>query len=589
MLSGGTYSTKPDAPTIGAATATSTTTATVSYTAPAKDGGATITSYTATSSPGSITGTLTQAGSGTITVSGLTTGTAYTFTVTATNSVGTSDASSASNSITTYLAPANTVAPVVSGTATVGQTLSSTTGTWNGIPTPTFGYQWQRAGSNISGATSSTYTLVEADYANTIRCVVTATNAVSAVSANSNATASVAGNAPVNTVAPSVSGTATRGQTLSSTTGTWTGVPTPTFGYQWQRSGSNIGATSSTYTLVTADVGNTIRCVVTATNAVSAVSANSNATGSVAAQVPGAPTSVSATATAYNTASVSFSAPADNGGATITSYSVSGGGSGSGASSPITVTGLSGSTSYTFTVTASNSAGAGPASGASNSITTSAAPPSTIGQSYGGGYYAGSISTSENSVATHYLIVGPRASASATGVSGTDLGKRYKNPYGQHTVDDPGATSVIDGLANSNSINNANHEAAQYCRGLTVGGYSDWYLPAKNELEVLYFNLKPDNGSNYTYTPTGININAVPRRDSSYTAGGAPQRTSATDFQGIPGYPQGPERFQPGYTWSSTQTSNSTALTIHFGFGGYQLSPYKYARLEVRAIRKIAV
>ena len=389
MLSGGTYSTKPDAPTIGAATVTGTTTATVAFTAPAKDGGVAITSYTATSSPHGVTGTLSQAGSGTITVSGLTTGTAYTFTVTATNSVGTSAASSASNSITTYLAPANTVAPAVSGTATVGQTLSSTTGTWNGIPAPTFGYQWQRAGSNIGGATSSTYTLVDTDYANTILCVVTATNAVSAVAANSNSTASVAGNAPVNTVTPVVSGTATRGQTLSSTTGTWTGVPTPTFGYQWQRAGSNIsGATSSTYVLVSADVGNAIRCVVTATNAVSAVSANSNATAAVAAQVPGAPTSVSATATAYNAASVSFSAPADNGGATITNYSVSGGGSGSGASSPISVTGLSGGTSYTFSVAAANSAGTGP-SGSASAITTPDAPPTTIGQSYGGGYYAG--------------------------------------------------------------------------------------------------------------------------------------------------------------------------------------------------------
>ena len=192
MLSGGTYSTKPDAPTIGAATATSTTTATVAFTAPAKDGGVAITSYTATSSPSGITGTLSQAGSGTITVSGLTTGTAYTFTVTATNSVGTSAASAASNSITTYLAPSNSVAPVVSGTATNGQTLSSTTGTWAGVPTPTFTYQWQRAGSNISGATSSTYTLVNADVGSAIRCVVTATNVVSAVSANSNATSAVA-------------------------------------------------------------------------------------------------------------------------------------------------------------------------------------------------------------------------------------------------------------------------------------------------------------------------------------------------------------------------------------------------------------
>ena len=90
-------------------------------------------------------------------------------------------------------APVNTVAPVVSGSAVVGQTLSCTTGTWTGAPTPTFTYQWQRSGSNIGGATSSTYVIVSADVGSTIRCVVTATNSVapSGVSANSNSTATV--------------------------------------------------------------------------------------------------------------------------------------------------------------------------------------------------------------------------------------------------------------------------------------------------------------------------------------------------------------------------------------------------------------
>jgi len=91
----------PGAPTIGTATATSATSATVTYTAPSANGGFTITSYTATSSPGGITGTLVNEGSGTITVTGLTAETSYTFTVTATNAIGTGPASAASNSITT--------------------------------------------------------------------------------------------------------------------------------------------------------------------------------------------------------------------------------------------------------------------------------------------------------------------------------------------------------------------------------------------------------------------------------------------------------------------------------------------------------
>ena len=90
---------RPDAPTIGTASAGNTQ-ATVSFTAPSSNGGSAITSYVATSSPGGITGTLSQAGSGDIIVSGLTNGTAYTFTVTATNAIGTSLASAASSSIT---------------------------------------------------------------------------------------------------------------------------------------------------------------------------------------------------------------------------------------------------------------------------------------------------------------------------------------------------------------------------------------------------------------------------------------------------------------------------------------------------------
>lgn len=98
------FVTVPGAPIIGTATSTGATTATVAYTAPS-NGGSPITSYTATSSPGGLTGTLSQAGSGTITVTGLTASTSYTFTVKATNAIGQSAASAASNSITTDVLP----------------------------------------------------------------------------------------------------------------------------------------------------------------------------------------------------------------------------------------------------------------------------------------------------------------------------------------------------------------------------------------------------------------------------------------------------------------------------------------------------
>ncbi len=86
----------PGAPTSAVATAGNTL-ASVAFTAPASDGGSPITGYTVTSSPGSFTGT---GGTSPIVVSGLTNGTAYTFTVTATNVAGTGSASTASNSVT---------------------------------------------------------------------------------------------------------------------------------------------------------------------------------------------------------------------------------------------------------------------------------------------------------------------------------------------------------------------------------------------------------------------------------------------------------------------------------------------------------
>jgi hypothetical protein len=97
----------------------------------------------------------------------------------------------------TPTAPTNNTLPVVSGTPTVGETLSSTTGTWSGYPAPSYGYQWVRgASTNISGATSSAYQLVDADYNTTVKCTVTATNSAGSANATSAATATIAAGVP---------------------------------------------------------------------------------------------------------------------------------------------------------------------------------------------------------------------------------------------------------------------------------------------------------------------------------------------------------------------------------------------------------
>jgi len=121
--------TAPGTPTTVVATATGKRSATVNFAAPASNGGSAVTSYTATSTPGGLTQTLTQATGGTFNFDGLQPGTAYTFAVTATNAIGTS-AAATSNSVTTtplVVAALSSLSFVDDGTGTGGKIVWSGT------------------------------------------------------------------------------------------------------------------------------------------------------------------------------------------------------------------------------------------------------------------------------------------------------------------------------------------------------------------------------------------------------------------------------------------------------------------------------
>lgn len=196
-----------------------------------------------------------------------------------------------------------------------------------------------------------------------------------------------------------------------------------------------------------------------------------------------------------------------------------------------------------------------------------------IGGAYGGGFFAGQISTAGNGIADYNLVIGPVASAQSSG-------ERYKNV----DTDTVGAASDINGPQNTADIvadgNSTVYPAGHFCNDLVTGGYSDWYMPAKNELEICYYNLKPTTDSNVTNS--GINANAVPARASNYTAG-TPAQTSATAFK-----TGGAEAFATGRYWSSTEATTTKAWTQYFGYG-YQLSRQKRYIYRVRAVRRVAV
>jgi hypothetical protein len=141
-------------------------------------------------------------------------------------------------------------------------------------------------------------------------------------------------------------------------------------------------------------------------------------------------------------------------------------------------------------------------------------PLPAIGAAYQGGFFAGQISTAGNGIADYNLVIAPKS-------SGENSNKQWKTS----NTSTAGTSSVIDGPTNSANMNDASHPAAQFCEGLTIGTFSDWYMPAKNELEVCYFNLKPTTTSNSI--ASGTNTNAVPSRGSNYTAG-TPAQTAAT-------------------------------------------------------------
>lgn len=146
--------------------------------------------------------------------------------------------------------------PTVSGTATVGRTLTAVRGTWS--PTPsTFRYQWLRDGTAIAGATASTYvaTVADVDKAVSVRVTASRTGYVTTSATSSGKTILRAFTA---SPAPVVTGTVAVGRTVTATHGGW--APSPvTLTYQWYRAGSAIsGATSASYKLTTADAGKAV-------------------------------------------------------------------------------------------------------------------------------------------------------------------------------------------------------------------------------------------------------------------------------------------------------------------------------------------
>ena len=196
-----------------------------------------------------------------------------------------------------------------------------------------------------------------------------------------------------------------------------------------------------------------------------------------------------------------------------------------------------------------------------------------IGAAFQGGYYAGSISQNADGTATHALIV-------------CDKDKEVSRQFKTTQTSTTGIDSTYDGASNTTSMDDSSHPAAQYCAGLSTGGYSDWYLPALYELEIAYYNLKPSTDSNNT--SFGSNSFAVPARTSNYTTSN-PGQTSVSIFQAGGDANESFDTDSATYRyWTSTQESATDAYGIRFT-DGRQVTNGKTATRSVRPFRKVAL
>jgi hypothetical protein len=207
---------------------------------------------------------------------------------------------------------------------------------------------------------------------------------------------------------------------------------------------------------------------------------------------------------------------------------------------------------------------------------------SILGIPFGGGYFAGYISHTADGNPTHALIVAP----ATNGATGTGYTPTTNLAWKVNTTDTAGTTSIFDGVANTAAMVTAgiaDHPAAEFCVGLSIGGFTDWYLPAPAEMAIAYFNLKPTTAANATNSNLS-NVYSVPARSNPMSTG-YPAQTQNPLFQG-----GGVQAFVDAVHWSSQQGSSGRSFICNYSDGSInQTGQTRTLANRVRAFRRIAL
>jgi uncharacterized repeat protein (TIGR02543 family) len=455
--SAATPATVPNTPTSVAAAVTTAGAATVSFTAPLVNGGSAITGFTVTSSPGGFTCTAAADASSCV-VSGLTNGTAYTFSVIATNEIGNSVASSASSAATPQ---SNASAPTtITATAGDGQASIAFSGAvTNGSTIANYTVQaYDGDGNVVEGATctssTSPCTITGLTNGSTYTFKVVTNSTVYGAGSTTASSQSSASNAVVPAKVPDAPSSVEVTPGTGKVTVSWdapssNGSAILSYSVQaYNSSGEAVTGATCTATTLTCDVssnlvaGSNYTFKVTATNAVGTSPASSASSSAAINAAPSAPLNVTAVASNAS-ATASWDAPANINGSAVTGYTATAYDSNNNAQGTCTtnastltcsVTGLTNGSPYTFKVSATNGIGTSAASSASSAVTPSTVPnpPTNI-----------TVAASDAAVAVSFLA------PSNTG--GSDI-LRYEvtsNPGDLTcTVNAPTRSCTIAGLTN---------------------------------------------------------------------------------------------------------------------------------------------
>ena len=193
--------------------------------------------------------------------------------------------------------------------------------------------------------------------------------------------------------------------------------------------------------------------------------------------------------------------------------------------------------------------------------------PTVPGQAFEGGLYVGRILVAG---AVHGLIVAPKAE-----------GEHAPIAWHKKRTKVPGAMSFFDGRGNTMAMADAGSEAAKWALDLRIGGFDDWYLPSRDELELCYRNLKPTAQENWCYR--GDNPSSVPVGYSYLPE--VPAQTEALQFKA-----GGEEAFEDAWYWSSTQYAGTRFNAWNQGFStGDQNSYGKDYEGRCRAVRRFLI